>query len=661
MTTALPTLPAVTDEAPGLRRLTWVLLALAAVLLPMSLHLPVGVSLFALALGIWRLLAEHLGWRMPPAWLRVGAAALGFVAILLSYRSFSGAAAGSSLLVVMLALKLTETTRVRDCVLLVYLGYFLVLAELFHSQDIWVVAWLAVAVWLLSAVLLAVHHPTAAFRPGFALRTSGALLAAALPLVLVMFVLFPRVPGPLWGAQLPSGDAVSGLGDSMQPGSISNLSLSDEVAFRVEVLSGSLPARRYWRGPTLAWYDEGTWRVSQYVPPLAPALVDAAGSVRYAITAEPHLRRWLIALEMPTSPVRGTYLTDEYLLARDRPLRQRERYELSSALTYRAEPDRPLSRLRRFTSLPDDRDPQALALATEWRARHGDDDAAIVDEALALFSQQPFRYTLQPPSLGDDDTVDRFLFDTRAGFCEHYAGAFTVLMRAAGIPARVVTGYLGGEYSEVGGYWIVRQSDAHAWSEVWLAGRGWVRVDPTAAIAPERVERGLQGALAAGEAVPGAMFRSFRPLWELRLRWDAINNGWNQWVLAYGPELQQDLLAWLGMADRSWQRMALWMGALIAVLLAALAARLAWRARAPRPEPVQRAWLALCARLAAAGIARAPHEGPLDYTRRAARALPAQAADLERLALAYARARYGHDDPQARTEFIRAARGFRTA
>jgi transglutaminase-like putative cysteine protease len=659
MSTALPDLPRIVDERPGLQRLSWVLIALGAVLVPMSLHLPVGATVFAVLLGVWRLVAEQRGWRMLPDWLRLAGALAGLLTVLLSFRTINGAVAGSALLVIMMALKLTETTRVRDCVLLVFLGYFLVLAELFYSQEIWIVLWLSATVWLLTAVLLAVNHTGAAFRPRAALRTSGALLAAALPIVIVMFILFPRVPGPLWGAQLTSGDAVSGLGDSMEPGSISRLTLSDEVAFRVEVLDGQLPARRYWRGPTLPFYDGRSWRGTQFVAGGPGEVADARNPVRYAITAEPHLRSWLIALEMPITRPADTRLTNDFLLAADRPLRQRRRYELTSATSYRAAPVVDAERLARATSLPAHSNPRTRALADAWRAAHGDDDAAVVEAALRMFREQPFRYTLAPPLLDSADSIDQFLYQTQAGFCEHYAGAFGVLMRAANIPTRVVTGYLGGEYNEVGGYWIVRQSDAHAWTEVWLNGQGWVRVDPTAAIAPERVERGLDGALEAGESAPGAMFRNFRPLYELRLRWDAIDNGWNQWVLAYGPELQQDLLAWLGVQDRSWQRLALWMGIIVAALLSGLALRLAWLSRPRPPDAVQRAWLGWCAELARAGLVRAPHEGPLDFARRAARQMPAERPALERVAEAYALARYGWGDERSRAQFIAAARAYR--
>ena len=259
MSTTVVALPDIPDERPGVARLTWIMVALGATLAPHALHLPPAITLFAVALGVWRVLAERRGWAMPRASVRAFGALVGLVAVWATFRTISGPEAGTALLIVMTALKLTETTTVRDCLLLVQLGYFLILGEVLYSQEIIIAAWLIPTGWLLTAVFLAVSHPSVAFRPLAALRASGRFLALAAPVLVAMFVLFPRVPGPLWGAPAGRGDAVSGLGDTMDPGSISNLIQSDEVAFRVQLLEGRMPAARYWRGPTLHHYDGRTW------------------------------------------------------------------------------------------------------------------------------------------------------------------------------------------------------------------------------------------------------------------------------------------------------------------------------------------------------------------------------------------------------------------
>jgi transglutaminase-like putative cysteine protease len=659
MSTAVVALPDIPDERPGVARLTWVMVALGLVLAPLALHLPPVITGFALMLGVWRVLAERRGWAMPRTAVRASGALLGLVAVWATFRTISGAEAGTALLVVMTALKLTETTTVRDCILLVILGYFLMLGQVLWSQEIWIALWLLPTAWLLTAVFLAVSHPSIAFHPLAALRASGRYLLLALPVMAAMFVLFPRVPGPLWGAPAGRGDAISGLGDTMDPGSISNLIRSDEVAFRVEVLEGRLPRQKYWRGPTLHLFDGRAWSQSWIRYPEPGAFVPGGEVVAYTVTLEAHYRPWLFALEMPLDLPRGAEFRHDYTMIDPRLVRERRAYSIRSAVGSLVGRDEPARRLRWGLQLPEVGSPRARALVAGWRAE-GLDDAAVVGRALRLFREEPFVYTLSPPRI-ERDFVDAFLFDTRRGFCEHYASSFTFLMRAAGIPARVVTGYLGGERNPLSGDWVVRQSDAHAWSEVWIAGRGWVRVDPTAAVAPERIEGRLEDVLPEGEAVPGGYLRTFDLLLTLRDGWDAVDAAWNRFFIGYGPELQRDLMARLGLERADWRTLSTLLLVVVTALLLALSGWLYWTHR-PRPvDAARREWDRFGALLTRAGVAPGPAEGPLDLAERAAAALPARRREIDRVAAAYVAARYARPSADALPELREAVRAFRRA
>ncbi|MGH8481006.1 MAG: DUF4129 domain-containing transglutaminase family protein, partial [Nevskiaceae bacterium] len=312
--------------------------------------------------------------------------------------------------------------------------------------------------------------------------------------------------------------------------------------------------------------------------------------------------------------------------------------------------------------LPDGRNPRARALARQWRDQ-GLDDAQVIERALSLFRTQEFFYTLEPPRLGANP-VDEFLFETRRGFCEHYSSAFTVLMRAAGIPARVVVGYQGGELNEVGGYYVVRQSDAHAWSEVWLSGSGWVRVDPTAAVAPSRVESGLSAALAPAE-LPSFLRRGsgLTTFEYLRLRadvaWDYVNVAWDRWVLGFTPEVQFELLSRFGLGD--WQRMILALTFSVTGLMALIGLLALRQARVvvTRDEAL-RLWRQATRALAALGLPQGPAEGPRDYAARVARLRPDLSEAMERLARAYLAARY-LDERAREPELARALQALKAA
>ncbi|MDD2686654.1 MAG: DUF3488 and transglutaminase-like domain-containing protein [Gallionella sp.] len=629
------------------------LLAILMVIAPHADHLPLWVNALCAALLLWRAYLAASGNSLPARWL-LTLVTLGSVGgILISFHTLFGREVGVTLLLLLTALKFMELRQPRDAMVMIYLACFIIITNFFYSQSI------PTALYMLATLLVVVTawvHLNAARVPlKPRLRIAGVLLLQAIPLTLVLFVLFPRVQGPLWG--LPQDAyASSGLDDKMSPGSFSRLSLSDEVAFRVTYAEA--PPRRdqmYWRGPVLWDFDGRTWTPGRTSIMSPPEFSDTANEVSYSVTLEPHNKTWLFLLDMPEKISDDARLSYDFQMTRKEPVKTRLRYEASSHLTYHANLRESERQLQRALQLPPQLNPKALELAARWRAESRNDDA-LINTALRHFNREGFRYTLEPPMLGVH-SVDEFLFGTKQGFCEHYASSFVFLMRAAHIPARVVTGYQGGEYNDTGGYYIVRQSDAHAWAEVWLDKRGWVRIDPTAAIAPARVERGLAAAVPDNAAMPFMARNPPQWLRELRLNWDAVSNRWNQWVLGYNTELQFAFLTRLGMESVNWQTMALNMAAGLGLVIALFALVMLRHLFKRETDVTQAAWLKLCRKLAKAGLPRAPHEGPRDYAARIAAARPELAATLHDISERYIALRYGeHPDTVTQQAFLQRIR-----
>jgi transglutaminase-like putative cysteine protease len=620
----------------GARDLVWLIAALVLVIAPHALRAPWWLTLLTLCLFGWRLYFSLNRAPLPSRWLVLGVAAVAMLGVWIEFRTLFGRQSGILLLVLFAGLKLLETRTHRDAAIAVFLGYFLVITNFLYTQTIPTAAAMGAALFLLTATLIGFAAPQ---RPPRAnLRSAGLLLAQAAPAALALFLLFPRVQGPLWGLPQDAYTAMTGLSETMSPGTLSGLALSDAIAFRAEFQNVPPPQPvRYWRGPVLWDFDGRTWSVG------ASFLVDFApprggrGAYRYEVVLEPHNRHWLFALETAASlPERARMSFDGQIVAGS-PVRARMRYDLDSVIAPEPQPKETPGTLRRALRLPQGFNPRASALAAQWRSDSAD-DAEVLGRAIAFLRQGSYVYTLEPPLLGED-TVDDFLFSTKAGFCEHFSSAFVFLMRAAGVPARVVTGYQGGEANPVDSIITVRQSDAHAWAEVFLAGRGWVRVDPTAAAVPGRIESGMARAVPQAGELPLLMRPQLEWLRAVRDRWEAVAHKWNVWVLGFNPERQRDLMASIGMRDADWRTLTAalftFLGAMTLVLLAWSLKRLA------RPDPVQKAWRRFCRKLAARGIERAPAEGPRDFAARAARALPAARRSILRIGALYIALRYG--------------------
>lgn len=618
--------------------LGWIAVAVLVAAVPHMPGLPPWITLLIVAALALRLLLR----RPPGRWLLVPIVIAVFSAVVLQYRTLSGAEAGGAFFAAMVALKFLESRDRRDAGLLVCLAYFLATSVFLTDQSIPMAAYVLFSTVITTIALItlaAPHGPPLSLR----VRHSVLLLVQALPIMLILFLLFPRISGPLWGIREDPGSAYTGLSDSMSPGSISDLLLTDDVAFRVQFEDGGIPPRsqRYWRGPVFWQFDGRTWSQGEARVAEPPKVTAVGDFVSYSITLEPHGRRWVLGLDLPLTEAGGTSFTPGHnLLSRDSLTRVSE-YTLRSARQYRLEAELPPERRARALELPADTGPRARELAADWRESAAG-PAAIVELALTLFREQPFFYTLTPSRL-DGDSVDRFLFETREGFCEHYAGAFVFLMRAAGVPARVVTGYQGGEINALGDYLIVRQSDAHAWAEVWLAGQGWTRVDPTNAVSPERIELGIASIEGAEDRLGGLSRREEGLLRGLALAWDSVNHAWNRVVVNYGPGLQQRLLRNLGLEDLGRYALALVMLAAAAFALTAVWL-LANRLR-PDVDPVRRQWHRVLARLRRAGLEPKRTEGPATVARRVAERRPDLAGPIGRIARLYNVLRYA---PQAR-------------
>lgn len=612
----------------------WLIAVAVLTLLPHASHLPAGLSGICLLLLIWRGAIVRGKGCMPGRWtlLVLAAVLIGFVA--LEFRQVFGKEPGIALLAGLMSLKLLETNRVRDGRAVVLLSFFMQLGQFLYRQDMLIAA-LALSGSVASIAALSALQG-AALDVRRRIRQAALLVLQGVPLMLVLFVLFPRVQGPLWGLPADAYNRSSGLSDTMAPGDMARVSQSAEIAFRARFESAPPPsAERYWRGPVLTRFDGHVWR--QIRTPLRemPAYQTQGTAYAYTLTLEPHNQRWLLALDFPAAAAGLRYTHDFQLLAKE-AVTARQRMDLVS---YPATPvglDESPLQLRLALALPPSGNPRTRALGEALKARAAN-PAAIPELAIAHFRQSGLAYTLEPPALGQDD-VDSFLFDTRQGFCEHFAAAFVVTLRAAGVPARVVTGYQGGELNPIDGSFVIRQSDAHAWAEAWLPGRGWVRFDPTAASAPRRIDSGLAGAFPDGVGVPLLARADLAWLRAVRDRVDALNNSWNQWVLGYNPARQQELLSSLGLGKNGLAELTALMAAASAVVMGGL---MAWALRRrSTDDAIDRAWQLFCKRMAAAGLARLSWEGPVDFGRRISLARPDLALQVEAIINDYTRLRY---------------------
>ena len=615
----------------------FLLLVIAAVVLPQVAHLPLWCSGLVAGVLLWR---GALAWKsqpLPGRWWLATLLIIAIAATLATHKTILGRDAGVTLLVILLALKTLELRAQRDAFVVFFLGFFCMLSNFLFSQSLLTAFVMLVALMGLLTALVNAHMPVGKPPLMAAAKIAGKMALLGTPIMVVLFMLFPRL-APLWG--MPGGPAQgkSGLSADMRVGSIAKLALDDSIALRIK-FEGKPPAARdvYLRGPVLSSFDGREWLPSKSYSSNINTNTNfrvSGQTINYEVTLEPNNKPWLFVVDATTTaPALAGYelrMTPDLQWLTNRPITELVRYKAQSYTQFSYGPEKQVSSLQNYVDLPASYNPRTLQLAADIRrdARFAQADAAtLATEVMQKLRTGGYEYTLEPGVYGDN-TADEFWFDRKAGFCEHIASSFVVLMRAMGVPARIVTGYQGGEFNAVDGYWVVRQSDAHAWAEIWLSGNqdgskvgSWVRVDPTSAVAPQRIDS-LQR-LSAPSSVFGGAFASlwtstvggngYNPLLQLRPVWDAVNNTWNQKILNYTEAKQLDLLRNLGFTSPSWADLSY---VLIAIIVSVSLLGIAWTVWDKRQhDPWLRLLSSVRARLEKTGLTSQTSISPRELAR----------------------------------------------
>ena len=620
------------------------LFSMLLVISPHMLRIPAWLSLFCLSLIVWRLFFEAGKSRLPNQLIKILLIVIAIAGILISYQTIVGRNAGSAVLLLMFCLKLTEFKTTRDAFVIVFLGFFIVITGFLFSQSIPIAIYMFMVLISLTTTLIAFQHPATLFSQKQHLRLAARMLVFSIPLAVVLFLLFPRTSGPLWGLPEDAYNAKTGLSDQMSPGRISSLSESNEIAFRVK-FDNKLPdpALRYWRGPVLWDFDGSRWTSPDDQRHIAVnySIDNINEPLSYTITLQPHNNYWLFTLDIPVNNPAESYFTSELLLLSKKPVREVTRYSITSHTNYQLANYKSLP-LTRYLQLPVSRSPKTRSLIDQWRSQQLSDQQ-VVQKALNYFSTKEFYYSRQPPLLFDDP-VDEFLFQTRKGFCEHYASAFTVMMRMAGIPARVVTGYFGGEINPLGDYMIVRQSDAHAWSEVYLEGSGWLRIDPTSAIPPDHIENTndiIRMKPQSDQAInilkdTSWLYRSYKNINSLV---DSINNSWTHWVIGYNNKKQISLFDAFGVPEITWKGLTTIMIGLLSVLLSLFGYYLL--INKPKIDPVNKIYARFCKKMKKLGFTKQASETASDFAERILEQEPQLKVSVMKITTTYNSFHYG--------------------
>jgi protein-glutamine gamma-glutamyltransferase len=623
--------------------LFWLLIAVVAVILPHVGRMPFWLTAICALCLAGRYLIFQGRMSYPGKKLKMLIVCSMMLMVAMQYgRNVFSTDATVALLLVGITLKLLEMHQKRDALVVLYLAYFTVVAEFIYSQTMLVALYMGLVVVLITSALMALNQNADNQVPIRTVKMSALILLQSAPLMLVFFLFFPRI-SPLWSVPVQTNSGTTGLSDTMAPGDIGNLTRSAEVAFRVQFAGAPPPyAELYWRALTLDNFDGRSWRRepndAQFFGPDVRDVkqwftnIEYEGNaIDYNVIMEPSFQNWIFTLMVPQTNDERMMMTRDYQLSSKRRITQRFSYDVRSFLQYQADTGEEGGQQRRGRLLPGAGNPQARQFATELYASAGS-DKEYIEAVLSHFRQQNFFYTLSPATLGEN-SVDEFFFNTRQGFCEHYASSFTFLMRAAGIPARVVTGYQGGAFNPYDGTLTVRQYDAHAWSEVWLPGEGWIRIDPTAAVAPERINRGSELTLQEEPSFMGdstfslMRFRNSLLINDLRLRLEMVDYAWNRFVLNYNQDLQSDLLnRLLGTFTRAKMMFAalvfmLVMGAFVALTVFHKSSK------ATKPAATVQ-YLRFCNYMASRGHARQPGETPLQYLDRLTRLHPQWANEM---------------------------------
>jgi len=632
-----------------------ILIALIVAIFPHIGRLPLWITLWCAVMWGYMLLSFKFNWPWPGKNIRRVLAVFGIAGLVLTYSSHSGQNAYLGLLSVMAALKPFEINSHRDRMITVFLAYFIVITSLFLSETLAITLYMLLSVWITTAVLIRINDPFGRFKAD--IKLSALIMAQAIPLMIILFFLFPRIQGSLFGLSL-AGSGKSGFSDSMAPGSVANLVENDEVAFRAMFESRIPPANLlYWRGIVFHSFDGRNWSADKQAQEYY-TLPKGQNPVSYTVTLEPHNNQWLFALDMPAKIPPTAKLLKDYTLRARRTVKRKLRYEMTSNTRYRAEEPNQWT-LRRLTRLPEGINPKARALAKRL-TENARNDEEKTGRILDYFKTSGFSYTLQPPRLGAN-SVDDFIFKSKKGYCEHYASAFAFMLRSVEIPARIVGGYQGGEKNPYADYLIVRQSDAHVWVEVWLPEKGWTRVDPTAVVAPDRISQGMEGALSPGD-LPDFLSRSyFGFIDQLQFGWDAISTQWSALFEGYSYYEQKALLKKLGITSGAWDA-SLKALLLLLVLIGIIVIIYAWFAlKSPyeKPDAVKKYYSQFCKKLSRAGFMRKPDQGPIDYAEYVSKNRPDLKNRIAEITDSYVQLRYrGQASKPVLAEFVQKVKAF---
>ncbi len=644
------------------RKLAPVLLGIHIVALPLYPHMPLPVLSLTAVFTVWTWLI--INGRVPqPGRLLMFLLTATVVAVLMqSFGTILGQMPGSAMLLLLAFLKLFEMKSTRDIAIVIFMGFFLVASKFFFSQSVWIAVHVFIVVVYLTSLLIVFSDRLGTTGFNLRMHKSFRMIMQAVPLMLILFVLFPRMPGPLWGMPRDAQSATSGLSDEMSPGSINRLVGSGEVAFRVQFDTETPPhPQLYWRGLVLSNYDGRTWRLENapaYARPLIVNSGDEEAAYSYTVMLEPHNQHWLYALESTTQYDSRLVITREmHLVAANR---------VTDVMSYNLRSDTGAQNLGLFEpersknlALPEGLNSKAVEFAENLFIESNRDSRAYINNVFRHFAANEFFYTLTPPVLGEN-AMDDFLFDTRRGFCEHYSSAFVYLMRAAGVPSRVVVGYQGGAMHPFDDYMIVRQSDAHAWAEVWLDDQGWVRIDPTAAVSPTRIENGIESAGLERDLLPAILISDNALFQRARFMLDSFHNSWNQWVVGFNKKRQQELLGLLGFDKVTTGNLVMWLVVLMTIAGGVIAWWVIHKDPVKQKDVIRLYFDRLCRKLDKAGIQHRSNEGASEFIARAARLLPAKRQELVRITDDYERLRYGSDDNEQHIKrYIRAVRRFR--
>ncbi len=649
----------------------WLLVALVSAFLPHLARLPWWLDGVLCLVLLWRLpLIEQ---RIPPPNLLVKVVFIiaGIASLMMSYQTVFGPEAGTAFLIVCVALKVTESKDERDHYILLTLSFFVLATAFLFSQSIFITTYAALSLLIITSAYVALNQQLSTQH---SLKVSFMLLSQALPLMLILYVFFPRLP-PLWTLNMTQGSGRTGMSDNMSPGDLAKLSQSSELAFRVEFEGGKIPpkAELYWRGLTFSRFDGKTWRISR-APMLAddtaawansslPRWADTQIQIaskppkKYKVMMEPTDQTWLYSLSVPFSRTNGVGLTRDFRLIYQTPIFERLTYDVMQFERLSLDADLPAWLRAENLTLPQTGNTTARKMAQTWRAYYGS-DSAYISAVLRWFTKSQFYYTLEPPALGEN-RIDEFLFQTKRGFCEHYSSSFVFLLRAAGIPARVVVGYQGGALSPTGDSWQVRQMDAHAWTEAWLPNKGWIMLDPTGAVAPERIERGMndiaQNQALWGDSALGVMkYSNYKLFSQLRNMADYANYRWQRDILGYDAGHQEEFLLKLLGDTQVWKRIAVLFGSL-AVIASLLAAYTILKGRKIL-HPADRTIEKLSIKLTNRGLSRRQGEGVIAYLQRLQQHQPQWQTSLLALQESYSVVRYQQSSPTHPKEIRKMAR-----